>query len=133
MRRQRIVQKRRRRRDLREVSHLKVDQTEIYTDPAYRAWLRDQRCVVCLHVSPQAAARSSTYAAHTVNGGMGLKGSDRLACSLCLEHHDEFDGRRRLPNGQVGKRAFEAFYAINLAGKAREQFEQFQQETMKPQ
>lgn len=127
----RIKQRRRRVRDVRELSALRAP--DKWRDASYRTWLGSRPCLVCLHLSPLLGRKSSSYACHTVNGGTGFKGPDRLAVPLCLQHHDEYDGRQKLPGGAVGKRAFEVHYSISMAAEAVKLNEAYEQETMKPQ
>ena len=77
--------------------------------PAHRAWVRRHHCSVpecrgypieCAHV------RCGT------NGGQGLKPSDQWTLSLCRDHHAE--------QHQIGERAFEKRYGIDLLALAQE-------------
>ncbi len=72
----------------------------------YRRWIASQPCLIC--ASPE------TQAAHTERGGRGMKGSDYSCVPLCLRHHDELDGRRKVA-GRYGREAFESHYGIDLA------------------
>jgi len=53
-----------------------------------------------------------------MNNGMSSKGSDEFTVPLAPEIHDQFDGRVKLPNGEIGKRAFEAYYWVNTTERA---------------
>lgn len=55
---------------------------------------------------------------HTVNNGMSSKGPDSGCAPACRRHHDEYDGRRPLPNRERGKEAFEAFYGFSMQHEA---------------
>lgn len=77
--------------------------------PGHRAWVRRHRCSVpgcralpieCAHV------RGGT------DGGVGLKPSDQWCVSLCRGHHIE--------QHDLGERAFEERYSLDLHGLARE-------------
>jgi len=76
---------------------------------AHRAWVRRHRCSVpgcralpieCAHV------RGGT------DGGLGLKPSDKWCLSLCRDHH--------LEQHDIGERAFEQKYSVDLLGLAGE-------------
>ena len=57
--------------------------------------------------------------AHTTNNGRSSKGGDDTCAPLNRIHHDEFDGRRKLPNGEVGRKAFAKYYGIDMRDVAR--------------
>lgn len=86
----------------------------------YRRWIAGHPCLIC--------GNPRTQAAHVTHNGMASKGPDSDIVSACVRHHDEIDGRRKLPNGQVGKRAFEAFYRLDLVRLARMYFEEWKEE-----
>lgn len=75
----------------------------------HRAWVRRHYCsvpgcrrtpIVCAHV------RTGS------DGGMGMKPSDRWSISLCEYHH--------LEQHQIGERAFEVRYSIDMTALASE-------------
>ena len=79
------------------------------TCAAHRAWVRKHRCCVrdcrggpieCAHV------RCGS------DGGLGLKPSDKWTISLCRSHH--------LQQHEMGERAFELKYDLNLMDLAKE-------------
>jgi hypothetical protein len=79
------------------------------TCPAHRAWVRKHSCSVpgCARMPIEAAhVRKDTHA------GLSLKPSDRWVISLCAHHHRE--------QHNVGERAFERRYSIDLAALAQE-------------
>src|SRR5690242_14177889 len=90
--------------------------------PEYRAWLREEGfCAVCW---PKHSPRTGSMLkpcidtcdpCHTENGGMRMKGPDSGCAPLCRVHHDQYDGRAKLPNGEVGRAAFEAYYGVKMA------------------
>lgn len=57
-------------------------------------------------------------ACHTENGGMRMKGPDSSCAPLCREHHDQYDGRAKLPNGKVGRVEFERYYGVDMRAMA---------------
>jgi hypothetical protein len=57
---------------------------------------------------------------------MGIKGPDSSCAPLCRVHHDEYDGRRKLPNGEVGRAAFEMYYRVDMAAVAKAWWELYQ-------
>lgn len=90
-------------------------------DPAYRAWLREQRCAVWRH-TPRfrfVLCGGSIDAAHTVNNGMASKGSDASCLPLCRTHHQQFD---------AGREYFNIYWGINCAELAKEYWEIYQRE-----
>lgn len=70
-------------------------------DPEYRKYLRTLQCA--------AYNRLTCYGeidpAHTVNNGMGSKGSDASCVPLCRTHHREYD---------AGRAAFEEKYKLDM-------------------
>lgn len=96
-------------------------------DPEYRAFLSiDGSCVACcmkLRVmgwrDPIRLPTELCDPCHTENGGMRMKGPDSSCAPLCRVHHDEYDGRRKLPNGEVGRLAFEAYYGVDMKAVAK--------------
>lgn len=97
----------------------------------YREWLRERACVACVKLRDQAtlwgklppALPVRIEAAHTENGGMSMKGPDSGCVPLCAgigspDHHGQYDGRVKLPDGSVGKKAFERFYGIDMRREA---------------
>ncbi len=97
----------------------------------YREWLRYRACVVCLAQNSEAgrmfinkvASHGVCQACHTENNGMGSKGPDSGCVPMCggvgtADHHGQYDGRTRLPNGDFGKKAFEAYYRVDLKAEA---------------
>src|SRR5690349_19121744 len=76
--------------------------------PEYRAWLVDHGlCAV-----NRGCNRWPCDPCHTENGGASMKGPDSSCAPLCRVHHDQMDGRAKLPNGEVGRAAFEAYYGV---------------------
>jgi hypothetical protein len=77
--------------------------------PAHRAWVRRHHCSV------PSCERTPIECAHVRkgrNGGTALKPSDRWVISLCVRHHRE--------QHQIGERAFEVRYGIDLLELASE-------------
>lgn len=107
---------------------------------AYREWLRDRKCVICLSLQQFYTERivtgGTSQACHTENNGMGSKGPDSGCVPMCggvgtADHHGQYDGRTRLPNGDFGKKAFEAYYRVDLKAEAAAHWAvwQFEQES----
>lgn len=91
-------------------------------DDGYRRFLRQHgRCVACGIVDPRGNYHTMGKCdpAHTQNNGMRQKGPDDSCAPLCRIHHDEYDGHRKLPNGDVGRKAFERFYCVDMAEEAK--------------
>ena len=63
--------------------------------------------------------------AHTERGGMSMKGPDSSCAPLCRFHHNQFDGKVKLANGEVGRRAFEDFYHIDMQAIAKAWWEAY--------
>lgn len=108
---------RRRRSKPRRVS---VDRNQIYKD-----WLKAEcKCVICLkfHLSPTSIFMVIIDPCHTSNNGASSKGKDSGCAPLCRCHHDQYDGSARLPNGEVGRKAFEAFYEVDMPKEAATHF-----------
>jgi hypothetical protein len=76
---------------------------------AHRAWVRRHRCSVpgCRQLPIECA-----HVRRGTDGGAGLKPSDKWCISLCRSHH--------LEQHELGERAFEAKYDIELRELARE-------------
>lgn len=77
--------------------------------PSHLAWVRSHACIVpgCQSRPIQAMhVRSGT------DGGMGMKPGDDWTASGCFEHHHE--------QHQIGERAFQEKYKIDLIALARE-------------
>lgn len=108
----------------RAIDHLE-DVIGGFRDHVRRVWIATRPCLIC--------GSANTYACHTVNGGTAYKGTDQATVPLCLLHHDEYDGRRKLTNGEVGKAAFEAFYRISMATESLKLTTIYHQEMMQPQ
>ena len=83
--------------------------------PKYLAWLKGRRCVACYQEvrgeAPITVASWIIDAAHGPVNGMGSKGPDDGAISLCRAHHDEME-RMRWP-------AFEGRYGFSREAEAR--------------
>ncbi len=92
--------------------------TEQDRDPKYLAYLREfGLCDACPSYTIEEALQRHYLECdpcHTENGGMRMKGPDSGCAPLCRTHHDQYDGRAKLPNGEVGKRAFEAHYGLDM-------------------
>jgi hypothetical protein len=75
--------------------------------PGHRAWVRRHCCSV-----PGCSRRpiECAHVRHGTDGGTGIKPSDKWAISLCEFHHRE--------QHQIGERAFERLYAIDLVALA---------------
>jgi len=60
-------------------------------DPAYLAWVREQRCVICGTDQNIEAAhlRVGSIPHHKTYGAMQMKSSDKWALPLCAKHHRE--------------------------------------------
>lgn len=91
----------------------------------YREFLREHgRCRVCethgfiFGCKITMAMNGVCDPAHTENNGMSSKGPDSSCAPLCRNHHDQYDGHRKLPNGEVGREAFEAYYKIDMKREA---------------
>lgn len=97
----------------------------------YRRWIASLPCLLC--------ASRETQAAHTVKGGLALKGSDASCVPLCCtghDHHGQLDGRVRLPSGEMGNKRmpdgryrFEHFYRLSLASYVRALNERWEEKT----
>lgn len=87
-------------------------------DASYRAWVREQTCVVC-PIDPEGSRLKGgpVEAAHTVNNGMGSKGPDSSCVPLCAWHH-------RLQHA-IGRNAFERRFGIDLRNLAAAHFARF--------
>lgn len=72
----------------------------------YRRWIASMECAIC--------GDERTQESHTVNNGRSSKGPDSSCVPLCVKHHDELDGRTKMPYGYV-RGAFEALYGVDLA------------------
>jgi len=72
----------------------------------YRAWIRSQACCVC-------GSSFAVAAAHTVNAGLRIKGSDYSCVPLCFEHHRAYD------SGLRSKGLFEIDHNISMAAIVR--------------
>lgn len=72
---------------------------------AYRRWVASHPCII---------SGEPAQAAHVTHNGMSSKGPDSEIVPLAPIYHDELDGRRKLPNGERGKAAFEKYYRVNL-------------------
>lgn len=79
-----------------------------------RRWIAAQPCLItgapaqCAHVGGLAEGK-----------GAALKCGDEFTIPLSPAVHDMFDGRRKLPNGRIGKNAFEAHFRIDSLACAR--------------
>ena len=105
-----------------------IDPSE-FRCPAYLMFVREEgRCVVC-NKQPGGMPYTALLCdpAHTENGGMRQKGRDSSCVPLCRRHHDELDGRVRLPNAPLTlplhfnfnrREQFEMFYGVSLAREA---------------
>ena len=106
-------------------------------DPKYCKFLRDWGyCPVCfpeawklygafltwLPPGPVQYTIGACDPAHTTHNGGASKGPDSGCAPLDGIHHDEYDGRRKLPNGECGNkdhhRAFEEYYGIDMKAVA---------------
>ncbi len=105
--------------------------TEQNRDPQYLGWLRSEgRCAVCVTFRGTGDVKAGFLEGfcdpcHTENGGASMKGPDSGCAPLCRTHHDQYDGRMRLPNGEVGKRAFEAHYGLDMRAVAAKWYKQY--------
>jgi len=73
-------------------------------DPAYLAWIRQQRCTVALNSAVgDFFCSNAIEAAHTGERGLQQKASDHAAIPLCAGHH------RLRPDShhRIGKKFFE--------------------------
>jgi hypothetical protein len=78
---------------------------ECKADPAYLRFIRSQPCAV------PGCKSSYQEAAHTGGRGLSRKASDRQAIPLCPYHHQTG------PHAyHRGRRAFEAFHHLDIAG-----------------
>lgn len=77
--------------------------------PGHRAWVRKHHCSVprCSHTPIECA-----HVRNGTDGGTSLKPSDKWVVSLCAFHHRE--------QHQIGERAFEQRYSIELLALAQE-------------
>jgi hypothetical protein len=79
------------------------EETErIYGPPERRAWMTRQSCVIC-------GARPSVNA-HVRTGGTGQKAPYTEIVPMCVQHHNEYDGRTRVG----GRKTFLAKYRLTL-------------------
>lgn len=82
-------------------------------DPGYVEWLHARKCCV------PGCFEGPVVGAHTLNNGMRQKGPDSSRVPLCsnpfgADHHAQYDGQKKLPNGEVGREAFEAYYGMDM-------------------
>jgi hypothetical protein len=92
-----------------------------------RRWIAGLPCIICY--SPD------TQAAHTSHNGMSSKGPDTDLVPLCCinsDHHGQYDGRKKLPNGRVGRAAFELFYGVWMGVAAKGYHQRWLAETGQP-
>lgn len=87
------------------------------------AFVRSRPCLIATDAPPERRTECErnpgagpTEACHAKSRGAGGDKTDLFPG--CGRHHDEFDGRRPLPDGTVGPRAFVAFYGVDPAGVA---------------
>jgi hypothetical protein len=98
--------------------------------PDYLAWIKERKCIAC-QVSLERWIELPRFnypidPAHTVNNGMRSKGPDSSCVPLCRGHHDQFDGRAKLPNGEFGGHAnFATFFGIDMTREAAAHFAVF--------
>jgi len=72
----------------------------------YRGWIRSLPCAAC-------GSECGVQAAHTVNNGLGTKGSDYSCVPLCFPCHRQYD------SGLRSKELFEADHNLNLPALVR--------------
>jgi hypothetical protein len=77
----------------------------VLRDAAYRAWIRERRCIACAACGPKTMWHSTIDPAHTKNNGRGSKGADSDCIPLCRYHHQD--------QHRVGWPAFESEYGID--------------------
>lgn len=98
-------------------------------DPGYLAYLREfGLCAACTSCTiGELLSRHHLFCdpCHTKNGGMSMKGPDSGCAPLCRVHHDQYDGRAKLPNGEVGKVAFEAYYGLDMKAVAAKWYKMY--------
>ncbi len=111
--------------------------TEQDRDPQYLAYLRRfglcDVCPSCTIVKALQRYYEECDPCHTENGGMSMKGPDSGCAPLCRTHHDQYDGRAKLPNGEVGKRAFEAYYGLDMRAVAAKWYKLYLEQYGKPE
>ncbi len=98
-------------------------------DEGYRLFLREHgRCVACgvVDMRGNAWTRGMCDPAHTVNNGMRSKGPDSSCVPLCRRHHGQYDGHAKLPDGAVGRKAFERFYGLEMQKEAETWWQLYQ-------
>jgi hypothetical protein len=107
-------------------------QTRKNEDPAYKAWIRTQPCVVCVaHALYLFLKRGRPSEAHHAGQrGLSQKADDRTCIPLCWTHHD-----RRSPHSvhSLGKN-FWTFYRLNRSEIIEEMNRryEFERETEQP-
>ena len=83
-------------------------------DRAFLAWAKEQggQCCLCWRLTGDRRPAAELH--HFGDKGMGQKGSDHLVARLCLTHHHEVQGKRRLAflRGQVHGGGLEALAAL---------------------
>jgi len=67
---------------------------------------------------PTCPIRGACDGAHTARRG-AAKGPDSTRAPLCRVHHQEYDGQRKLPNGEFGGKVnFERYYDVDMQREA---------------
>ena len=98
-----------------------------WRNPEYRKFLRsDGICAACVKIGNKRWMPYVCDPAHSEHNGMSSKGRDSSCLPLCRPHHSEADGQKRLPNGQVGRAAFEAYYCLDMKAVAAYWWKRFQ-------
>jgi hypothetical protein len=88
---------------------------KVLRSSAKRRWIASLPCVISGR-----ASQCAHVGGLTEGKGMARKCSDTFTLPLAPEYHDMADGRRKLPDGKTGRKAFEAFYGIDLIARATE-------------
>lgn len=95
----------------------------------YRRWVSSRPCCVpgcCISIMMSGQYFAKIDPAHTEHGGMSQKGPDKSCAPVCRWHHNQYDGKTKLPNGKVGEKAFESYYEVDMKAVAAIYWRMFQ-------
>jgi hypothetical protein len=96
-------------------------------DPKYRAWCREQLCLITIKYGSLIASVANdddavcslgppNDPAHTENNGTSSKGPDSSCVPLCRKHHNEYD---------AGREVFEKKYGVSMKKIAAEHYARY--------
>lgn len=101
-------------------------------EPARTEWINRLPCIICqlnwplsdlaeviMQFSTPGSPRRSDSAHVGGGAGMAQKCADENMLPLCgglgtADHHGMFDGRTKLPNGEVGAKAFAVYFGVDV-------------------